>query len=75
MGDLSKPMPPLSSRRPQEVSSDVARSDSAHVRANRWPSLTQTQISTNRVNTGDDRSRRSQVFDSNNKKKERETFT
>lgn len=58
----------MSARRLHDVSSDVARYESSNNmnnRQNRWPTLTQTQISNSRLTTSDDRARRSQVFTKN----------
>ena len=59
---MAKPIPPLSARRLHDVTSEIGRYDGSTNRSNRYPTLTQTQISNNRLNTTDEKARRSQVF-------------
>ncbi len=61
---MSKPTPPLSARRLHDVS-EVVRyegSNGTNNRQNRWPTVTQTQISNGRLPTSEEKTRRSQVF-------------
>ncbi len=51
----------MSARRLQDVS-DVVRYEGSNNRQNRLATLTQTQISNNRLTTSEEKARRSQVF-------------
>ncbi len=60
----------MSARRSHEVSSDIVRyegSNGVNNRANRWPTLSQTQIPIARLTTADEKLRRSQVLIKSNK--------
>ena len=62
---MARPIPPSSARRVNDGSNDITRyegSNGANNRSNRWPTLSQTQISNGRVTTADEKVRRSQVY-------------
>jgi hypothetical protein len=58
---MAKPIPPTSARRVQEGASDIIRYEGSSNRSNRWATLSQTQVPTNRTNTSEEKARRSQV--------------
>ena len=62
---MARPAAPMSARRLTDGNGDIVRfegSNNINNRPNRWPSLTQAQVSNGRLNTAEEKVRRSQVF-------------